>query len=171
MMMTKQNRVTERAQESDGITRLADARAMRAMNLPLNTPVIEGEFSPQSHKQIEDAWRAGLALKKHAFTFLENPNMSSYKALRKTYEKLARRIMEANEDAEPRYVEQPDGTSTCVNHERVAVASFVNKVSPCCQGWQDIFDAADASGSVSTESLQHLWPFNGVNPFDESDRA
>ena len=149
------------------ITRLADAQAMREMNAPLNTPVEEREFTPRAAKQIDDTYRLGLVFKERAFTFLETQNMRSYKALRRAYEKFERRLIEANEDSVPRYVEQPDGSRICVNTECVAVAAFVNKVVPCGQGWQDIFDLADAGQIITDEHLQRVWPFNGVKIFND----
>jgi hypothetical protein len=147
------------------VTDIRDARALREIGAPLNTPVIEKTFSPQMEKRINDVAKAMASFRKRIDSFFDNINASGFNAMRRAHDKLAYLIRKGT--VLPEWKDGDDDTREMVNHEQVAAALYIEKFTVCIAGWQEIFDAADEASnageplSITDEQVKALWPFNG----------
>jgi len=151
-----------RTEFSTAVTDLRDARAFREMGVPLNTPVIERQFSPEQEKQINKAYRAFATFRKRIdATFCadsKNKNRNGFEAARRAHDKLAYLIRQSEkETADP---------------DQMAASLLIGKLTVCTDGWQELFDAADDAANagegftISPTMLAALWPFNGKRIID-----
>jgi hypothetical protein len=74
------------------ITDLEDARAMKAMGLPLATEVQHREVPERCDKLIEEVLAAAVACRDAAYRYLKKQNASRYSALKRAHKKLGREI-------------------------------------------------------------------------------
>lgn len=144
------------------VTDIRDAKAFREMGVPLNTPVIEGTFSPENEKQIEKSYEAFATFRKRIDAFAEKKSRNSFEAMRRAHDKLAYLIAQGT-------AEKPDA-----DPEQLAAALFIGKLTVCTDGWQELFDAADAASNagepfpIRSEVMAELWPWNGKHIMDAS---
>ncbi len=147
------------------VINIRDAKAHRALGIPLNTPVVEASFSPQAEQQINKALNAGIAFKKRVNAFCENCSASSFRAMQRAHEKLVR---SCTLTVAAEWKETADGGSEMINPEQVGAAALIGKIAETSlPGWQQFFDDADAAAEagedlmITPEQLETLWPFNG----------
>jgi hypothetical protein len=148
----------------DKITRLDNAKAMRAMGMPLNTPVKERKLSPRAAKKIDTVMLAtkkfGEAVERWAF----KQNQKNYGAVCRTWEKLAIALDRAG--SEPRWIERPDGSSKLANAEDVAVNVFIQPADIVCSQWDEILTALENGEEHKIVVGKAPWPL-GPFPKDE----
>jgi hypothetical protein len=111
------------------ITRLDDAKALRAMGVPLSTPVEDRELSRSAERKIAAVFKATRALGNAVLPLAQKQTGQRYAAVRRTRKVLKRalaRVEPKNED--------PDA---------VAVALFTEPCRLICEQWDDIFTALE----------------------------
>jgi hypothetical protein len=136
------------------VTDLHDARAMKAMGLPLTTPVEEGGDLPEQQcKLIKSVLRAADACRSAVFAYIANPNASTYAALKRKHAKLGREIAKI---PEPNWNEEPDGP----RFTNPADAVVHGIVGPRCytafEQWAEIIATLDSGGEFVGELTP--WP-------------
>ena len=103
----------------DNFTRLSDARAMRAMGAPLNTPVEERKFSPRSRKKIDAVMGATNAFGEAILAWAKNlQDWKNFNAVCRAWNKLESALAKAY--TKPKWIEQPDGSRELADDEAVA---------------------------------------------------
>jgi hypothetical protein len=147
----------------DNITRLDNAKAMRAMGAPLNTPVEERRFSPRAAKKIDDVMLATKKFGKAVERWVKQ-NQKNYKAVWRAWEKLAIALDRAG--SEPRWIEQPDGSSELANAEDMAVNVFIRSFDIVCSQWDEILTALENGEEQEIIVGKAPWP---LGPFPKDD--
>jgi hypothetical protein len=116
------------------VTDIRDAQAARALGMPLNTPVVDCEFSPAGEKLMNDTIKAALALRRRALAHQERNTPKSQAAFRRAFDKLAElhaRVV-ANINAD--------------NSESMAVAAVIGpRIDPIIATWRVVFDKLDCN--------------------------
>jgi hypothetical protein len=135
------------------ITNLKDAKALKRMGAPLNTPVVEREMSREGGKRYGDVWGALLKFCKTMLAYEARANNANYQKLRKAFMQIRRTAGRLERDIPS--VE--DGGEKFV-HEM-----FLNeKVFPFIEGWDEIFEALDRGEPVQIQPMKE-W---GWSPLD-----
>jgi hypothetical protein len=132
-------------QRESNVTRLDDAKALRAMSLPLSTPVVDGELSPTAEKKVEDVFKAMRAFGVAVRPWAQNQTAKRYAAVRRT----RKEFMRALARAEPKN-EEP---------ESVAVAALTEPCRLIWEKWDDICAALESGERVRIQGEGAPWPF------------
>jgi hypothetical protein len=124
------------------ITRLGDAKAMRAMGAPLNTPMEDRRFSPRSEKKIYTVYKATSAFGDAVMAWVENQEDGKrFAAVCRTWDKLNDALTKAH--SQPKWTEHPDGSGELVYVEAVAVNVFIQPCGIVCSQWDEILTALE----------------------------
>jgi hypothetical protein len=141
---------------SKRITKLEDARAMKAMGKPLNTPVIDrGMLPARCDKLIIDTIKAAGRCREAVYAFIEDQSEKNYSKLKRAHEKLGREIAKVLDSAD--------------DDEQLAIEKAIARarVEPRCftayQKWADIIAMLESGDPVQVTAAD-VWP-------TETDRA
>ena len=152
------------------ITRLDDAKALRAAGIPLSTPTEHREFSPKNKKKIDAVRKATGVFGKAVLRWLVKQSKSkkhdkkTHAAVYRTWGNLSGTLQEAYVEAE--WVEQPDGSRELRNAEAVAVWAFVAPCGLVCGQWAEILAALEDGEEQHVAFGQGPWP---LGPFPADD--
>lgn len=71
-----------------GVTDIRDAKALREMGIPMNTPVVDGGDLPAAAgKAVNDGFKAAIAFRKRVAAYEANQNASTGVALRRAFDR------------------------------------------------------------------------------------
>jgi hypothetical protein len=127
------------------VTRIEDARALRTMGLPLDTPIEDHhcQFSWEAEKTMVEAFQAGSAFFKRVEDHARSQNASTYAAAKRAFVKMAG-LVEKSQVQEV-WGDTPDGGKALQNVESVVVAAVIRtKILPVVSEWRSVFGAVDA---------------------------
>ena len=131
------------------VTRLNDAKALRAMGVPLHTPVEDCELSRSAEKKIAAVFKATRAFSNAVLPWAQKQTGQRYAAVRRTRKGLKRALARV----EPKN-EGP---------ESVAIALFIEPCRLVCMQWDEIFAALeDGEATKITTGEGAPWP---LGPF------
>jgi hypothetical protein len=143
------------------ITRLGDAKAMRAMGAPLNTPVEDRRFSPRSEKKINTVYKATSVFGGAVMAWVENQEDGKrFAAVCRTWGKLHDVLARAH--WQPKWTEHPDGSGELVNAETVGVNVFIQPCGIVCSQWDEILTALENGEQYRVVIGKFPWP---LGPF------
>lgn len=124
---------------ANNVTNITDARALRAMGAPLDTPVVDGgELPAAAAKAMDDGFKAAIKFRTRIYSFVENQNASTFAAMERAFG----RFMKATE--------APAG-------DPLAAAILENEFSSIRAEWSDAFDRLDAGETIA--DVRGMWPF------------
>jgi hypothetical protein len=131
------------------VTRLNDAKALRAMGVPLNTPVEDRELSRSAEKKIAAVFKATRAFGNAILPWAQKQTGQRYAAVRRTRRQLKRALARV----EPKN-EEP---------ESIAVALLTEPCRLVCAQWDDISTALEDGKPVKITTGEGApWP---LGPF------
>jgi hypothetical protein len=131
------------------VTRLDDAKALRAMGVPLNTQVEDGDLSPKAERKIADVFKATRAFGNAVLPWAQRQTAHRYAAVCRTWEKLELALARAEPDNE--------------ESESVTVALLTEPCRLVCAQWEGIFTALEDGEAVKiTTGESAPWP---LGPF------
>ena len=144
---TEPNAIADKRKSN--VTRLDDAKALRAMGLPLDTRAEDQELSPRAEKKIIAVFKATRAFGDAVRPWAQKQTAKHYGAVSRTWEKLERALARAEpEDEEP---------------ESAVVALFIEPCRLVCEQWYTIFTALAENGEpVRITGEGAPWP---LGPF------
>jgi hypothetical protein len=151
----------------DNITRLDNAKAMRAMGAPLNTPVKERKLSARSAKKIDAAARAINAFGDAVLSLVLKQDEKLYTRVWRAWDKLDKAL--ARSESEPKWIKQPNGDSKLLNPEAMIVHAFTEPMRIICNQWGEILDHLENGQELKITYGQGPWPLGP--PPDVADRA
>ena len=130
------------------VTRLDDAKALRAMGIPLNTPVEDCELSRSADRRIAAVFKSTRAFGNAVLPWAQKQTAQRLSIIRRTRKKLKRALERAvPEDEEP---------------ELVAVALIIEPCRLVCEQWDAIFTALENGEPVRIQGEGAPWP---LGPF------
>jgi hypothetical protein len=130
------------------VTRLYDAKALRAMGVPLNTPLEDGELSRSAERKIAAVFKATRAFGNAVPQWAQKQTAQRLSVVRRIRKELKRALERAEpEDEEP---------------ESVAVALFIEPCRLVCEQWDAIFTALESGEPVKIQGEGAPWP---LGPF------
>ena len=131
------------------VTRLNDAKALRAMGVPLNTPVEDRELSRSAEKKIAAVFKATRAFGNAILPWAQKQTGQRYAAVRRTRRQPKRALARV----EPKN-EEP---------ESIAVALLTEPCRLVCAQWDDISTALEDGKPVKITTGEGApWP---LGPF------
>jgi hypothetical protein len=141
--------------KSKRIIRLEDARSMKAMDLPLDIPVIErGMLPEQSEKMRIDTMKAAGRCRQTVRDYLANQNEKTYTKLKRTHKRLGREIAKTlDADSDDRQL---------ADEKEIARAFIKPHCFTAYQKWADIIASLESGNAVRLSD--DAWP-------TETDRA
>ena len=137
----------------DNITRLDNAKAMRAMGVPLNTPVEERKLSPRAAKKVDAVMLATKKFDKAVERRAFKQNQKNYEAVRQAWEKLAIALDRAGYEKD---------SSELANAEDMAVNVFIRPSDIVCSQWDEILTALENGEELKIVAGEAPWP---LGPF------
>ena len=119
------------------VTDILDARAMREMGIPLNTPVVDGgELPAPATKAMVDGFKAAVAFRKRIYAFVENQNASTQAAMWRAY----RRFM-----------------AKTISDDPIGAAILASEFDSTRAEWSDLFDRWRAG--ETRFDFSGMWPW------------
>ena len=131
------------------VTQLDDAKALRAMGVPLHTPLEDCELSRSAEKKIAAVFKATRAFGNAVPLWAQKQTGQRYAAVFRAWNKLDRALARAKpEDEEP---------------EAVAVALLTEPCRLVCAQWDDIFSGLESGEPLTITTGEGApWP---LGPF------
>jgi hypothetical protein len=148
-------RPERKTDKQSNVIRLDDAKALRAMGLPLSTQVVDREFPPRATKKITAVLKATRAFGNAVQPWAQKQTSKRYAAAIRTWEKLERALARA--------AEREDEEAESL------VAGFTEPCRLVCEQWDSIFTALENGKQVHIAGPEGApWP---LGPFPQNPGA
>jgi hypothetical protein len=146
---------------------IEDAKAMKRMGLPLNTPIEHRVFQHETSKQFIRLWDDLAAFCLKMFDYNADPSEKSFKAWTRVLDK-----MDRHAEAALKYAAGLKGG----DHEAegsLLYAFLSQRVVPFMEGWDEIFEAVESGEEVEIAPVsQWVWsPLERSRPPTQPDGA
>jgi hypothetical protein len=164
MPKKRSRRKTARPQPGN-VTHIDDAKALRAIGAPLDTPVEDRELSARSVAKINAARKTTNAFGKAVLHWIKTQDdAKKFAAVCRAWERLADAVATATERA--KWVARGKARELA-NREAVAVNAFIAPCAVICSQWDDILTALKNGEPQRFEPGEAPWP---LGPFPEQVR-
>jgi hypothetical protein len=134
---------------TNDITKIDNARALKAMGMPLNLPVEERTFAPKGTKLWVAVVKAGREFLGQTFKYGKDPSPRHYKAWQLAFRRLQRSAV-----ALDGYITKLAATNEM---EAIGLAAFLEPVAPFIEEYAEIFDALENGHEIELKLTVPSW--------------